>query len=135
MSKERSDATRLRSAATSWNLSFNSFHERRLARKAGIESLLGHSQLGGEIVHADSSEAVDEKLPPGRGDHVPCDDRSACPLLSFRVLGMHGNTMETIVYYKFPSVGVNLVRPTGQGGEDGSWSMRSQDRARFIFFL
>src|SRR6476620_8188626 len=73
------------------------FHERRLARKAGIEGLLAHSQLGGEIVHADSSEAVDEKLPPGRGDHVPYDDRSACPLVSSRALDMHGNTMETIV--------------------------------------
>ncbi len=38
-------------------------------------------------------------------------------------------------YYKFPAVGVNLVRPDRTGYEDGSWSMREQDRARSIFFL
>src|SRR4029079_7608677 len=71
------------------------FHEGRLPRKAGIERLLAHPQLGSKIVHADPSEAVKEKLPPRDGDHLPYNDRSRHRLVLSGEVHRHENTVET----------------------------------------
>jgi len=36
-------------------------------------------------------------LSTGRSDHVPCNGRFGCPLVSSRAVSRHGNTLETSV--------------------------------------
>ncbi|HET7909316.1 MAG TPA: hypothetical protein VFL19_01295, partial [Nitrospira sp.] len=70
-------------------------YERRFAREAAVQGLLTHPKVGRKVVHADSSETVDEKVPPRRSNHLPCNDRSGRRLVWSRNPSRHRNTQET----------------------------------------
>jgi hypothetical protein len=70
-------------------------YERQFAGKAGVQCFFAHPQFGGKIVHADSSEAMHEKLTASRAGHLAHDSSSGRRLLSVGRSDRHVNTPET----------------------------------------